>query len=263
MEKQTISVIGRGLNPRKHLTLDAISSLQSSQAIFGAETNLTTWGELSAEFNFPQIEDISGLYHHGAKDIDNYMRFIDFAMEQMKQMNAISLVVAGHPRLGVSFIKLLKERCLAGNIQLRVIESVSSFDVMINDLEFDPIDRGSAILDANRILLFDYVIEPACGCWIYHVCSVGTTQTNYLEPQKENSLESLQRHLERFYKPTTNIYLCKAGGTDDSKGIYRELKLSELTDNLPKIDFGTTLFIPPQQPKRLNQEFLNRLGLSL
>lgn len=257
---KTINIIGRGLNPKKHLTLEGLSALKRSDLILGIESEKETWVNLSETHNFPTICDISSLYINGDEDINNYRRFINYVLTQSQHHQTISLLVAGHPCLGVSFVKLLQLTVKEKPIALNIIEGLSSFDIMIKDLEIDPIDRGMTLLDANRLLLFKYEMEPANGYFIYHVCSVGTKKTNYLDPETNNQLVRLQNYLEKFYPKNKTLYFSQASNGENDKAQYKKLLLSELAEQVSNINFSTTLYIPPEMPRHLDRNFLLNLG---
>jgi hypothetical protein len=83
--------------------------------------------------------------------VDNYERFTSYALELSAQHPRLALLVAGHPRLGVSFLQTVPARLPAGT-ELNVIEGISSFDVLLNDLALDPTERGTAMIDVNRMV---------------------------------------------------------------------------------------------------------------
>ncbi len=252
-----ISVVGRGLSPEKHLSLAAISILKSADIVIGIEPEIEAWSELKNTFKLPDIIDINHLYVNGAKDLDNYNSFVEYIFTLLSEHKRIALLVAGHPRLGVTFATLLKkyQEAKGCSFEIEFVEAISSFDVMLNDLELDPLERGTSILDANRLLLFQYNIETSLNYFIYHICSVGTEKTNYRNPQNGNKILALQKYLQQYYAENKQIFLCKASNGRMSEGQYLPVSLSHLSDNIHLIDFGTTLYIPAEQPSKFDFSF--------
>lgn len=183
-----ITVVGRGLDPAKHLSLEAIRVLKQVDILMGIEPETESWKAIREEFNIPKIIDISALYLNGAKDLQNYSSFLSHVFEALKTHDHIALLVAGHPRVGVTFAQLLTQYKKTADIEYETdfIEGLSSFDVMLNDLELDPLERGSTVLDANRLLLFEYHLELSMNHFIYHICSVGTERVHYSDSTKDN-----------------------------------------------------------------------------
>lgn len=256
--KKRLTIVGRGVDPAKHLTLDAIRALRSADRILGIEPEHETWLQLRAEFDLPEIESVASLYQDKANDFDNYRRFIDYALELTRRHSNVALLVAGHPRLGVTFLQLLS-RMAPADVDVRVIEGISSFDVMMNLLAIDALERGTVLVDANRLLLFQYSLEPALGYFVYHVCSVGNSRTDFSEPSAGNRLDLLQRHLLRFYRPEKTLHFCKASNGRDEPSRLSEFRLSELNRMASEVDFGTTLYIPSESPSRLDRQYLELL----
>ena len=257
--KKKIHIIGRGLDPDKHLTLDAVRALQKSDMIIGIEPEEATWLKLSKEFQFPIVKDISRLYKNGHQDLDNYQRYIDYIAELSQHYSTISLLVAGHHRLGVSFITLRCDDPRFSSFEIESIDGISSFAVMTNDLNFDPLERGTGLLDANRLLLFDFALEPAYNYFIYHICSVATPKTNFANPSESNKLWLLQEFLLKYYSPEKEMHLVKASNGSIDQANRITFKLQNMQDINDQVSFSSTLFIPAENPSRFNKTIFNYL----
>lgn len=257
--KKQISIIGRGMDPKKHLTLEAIDHLKNADVILGIESEVESWREITDTFQLKTIKVIENLYQNGAKDIDNYQAFINLIEKLTFQYDRIALLIAGHPRLGVTFAKLISDKDSLKSINIFYTVGISSFDVMINDLALDPLEEGTAILDANRILLFNLPIIPSINQFIYHICSVGTCLTNHQNAAQNNHIELLQQYLLKFYKSDKIITLCKASLGKSLQSDYINIQLKDFFKNLEKIDFATSLFIPAELPSSINKDYLKLL----
>ena len=249
-----ITIVGRGLDPSKHLSLAGINALRRADKVFGIESEKNFWKQLEKQFQIKQIEDLSPLYRNNEIDTKNYQEFIGLIFDISSKYEEIVLLVAGHPRVGVSFVDMLQRAY--PQIDLEIIEGISSFDVMLNYLALDPLEAGTAILDANRLLLFQYQMEPSICYFIYHICSVGTSRTNYKDPSKDNQVYLLKDYLLNFYSPTKIIHLCRMSNGREQQSIKTSLLLTELDTDLSIIDFSTTLFIPAEEPKNLDFKYL-------
>lgn len=253
--KKKITIIGRGVDPAKHLSLAALRALRQADKVIGIEPEKEAWQELRLEFGVPEIEDISHLYENGSGDLDNYERFIHHILALSERHVRLALLVAGHPRLGVTFLQLLSEKH-AANVDIEVIEAISSFDVMMNDLALDPLERGTALVDANRMLLFQYDLEPSLSYFIYHVCSVGNSKTEFVDTAQGNRLDLLKTFLLKTYQADKELLLCKAANGSAGQSALIRFELAELERMAPLIDFGTTLYIPAEKPSRLDRRYL-------
>lgn len=256
---KTLNIIGRGLSPIHHLTLQGIRALKSADQIFGIEPDQSSWNLIQDEFKFKDIVDISNLYQCGAKDQDNYNGFISFITRTLETSHNVALLIAGNPRFGVSFVQMLSQNPIPG-VKIQIIDGISSFDVMFNDLALDPIEQGTSLMDVNRLLLFKYQLEPATNYFLYHVCSVGTNQVHFHNASINNKIELLQNHLLNFYSDDKKITLCQASNGSDDPGLYQTFELKDLSKKLSEITFSSTLFIPAELPKQFCHDFYQLIG---
>lgn len=251
-----ISIIGRGLDPAEHLSLSAIRTLQSADKIVGIETEKSFWKSLQRDFGIKDIEDLTSLYSNEDIDMVNYNRFVNYVLDLSSTCLQLALLVPGHPRLGVTFVELLSRNCPT-NTSIKIIEGISSFDVMSCLIGIDPLEQGTALIDANRLLLFKYTLEPALCYFIYHVCSVGNSRTNFLNPSENNRIDLLIDYLLKFYPRNKEVYLCRAPNGQNERAVIFKTTIIEL--NSSDIDYSTSLYLPAEKPSSLNWEFLSLL----
>ncbi|WP_059359587.1 SAM-dependent methyltransferase [Parachlamydia acanthamoebae] len=251
-----ISIIGRGIDPSKHLSLNAIKALQKANKIVGIEPEKKFWSEIEKEFDTKKIESLGHLYQNEKKDVFNYQFFIQHILDLSSKFSHLALLVAGHPRFGVSFIEMLKQSSTK-NLEIEIIDGISSFDVMTSFIQMDPLEQGTALIDANRLLLFQYKIEPALSYFIYHICSIGTSKTNFLNPEKDNRLDLLKNYLLKYYPENKEVALCRISNGQNEKSRLINSTIADL--NISEIDFSTTLYIPANNPNQIDWNFLNLL----
>lgn len=254
MNKKVLNIVGLGIKGTEHLTLEAISKIESAKKVLylpisprGVESFLKSKTEAP-------VESLKSLYESDAVDIDNYQRLQNKILNDVEEFGEVCLLLPGHPRLGVTLVQWLEAR--ENDFELQVLPGVCSFDTIINDLKKDPIERGSVILDANRLLLLDYQLESCMDHYIYHVCSIGTSKVYVDEPQTDNQISLLKAHLLKFFSEDHPVKLVSSSVESTHEPFIRETRLSELESLLSDIHFGTTLFIPGSQPNRISKEYL-------
>lgn len=254
-----ISIVGRGVDPAKHLSLSAIRTLREADKIVGIEPEKEFWKNFQNEFNILEIEDIAHLYKSHDTDMANYHRFIEYVNALSVNYQHIALLVAGHPRLGVTFIELLKKHTAPKGIEIEIIDGISSFDVMLTYFGLDPLEQGTVLVDANRLLLFQYQLECAFSYFIYHICSVGNSKTNFINPALDNRIDLFKKYLLNFYPENKELYLCRASNGKNEQSTHFSSTVGELDRCLSKIDYSTTLYLPADQPSRIDWEYLKLL----
>jgi uncharacterized protein YabN with tetrapyrrole methylase and pyrophosphatase domain len=259
MKTKKLTIIGRGVDPTKHLSMEALEILKTADLILGIESEIEFWSMIQKNHNITVIKDIASEYKNNNKDILNYQSFIDLAFHSLINNDHVVLLVAGHPRLGVTFSQLLSSDSRSAGINIQFVVGISSFDVMLNDLALDPIEQGTALLDANRLLLFEYKMETSLNYFIYHVSSVGNSKTNYQNPEQGNQVTLLKNYLIKHYSSSKKVAICQASNGKNSPSQYTWIDLSELESSISKLNYSTTLYIPAELPEKINFEFLHLL----
>jgi uncharacterized protein YabN with tetrapyrrole methylase and pyrophosphatase domain len=256
---KSIDIVGIGIRGVDNLSLGGLRALQK------ADLTLSLVPELDEELRslgVTSIRSISDEYHDGAIDEDNYARLLGTVRDAMTEVGNLALAIPGDPRLGVSLSNRVYRIAEEAGCEIHSHEGISSFAALTHTLRVDPLERGSVIVDANRLLLFEYKLDPALDVYLYHVCSVGVQRTHMSDPSRDNSLKLLGEHLGQFYPMDQPVYLISAGGSSDRwSDQITEAELCRITDLLPVLTFASTLYIPGNLPKRVSREFLELLTI--
>lgn len=253
-----IRVIGVGIRGVSQLTIEALEAMRAARKVF----SLSCPPALFLSFGLADIEDISELYRDKDKDEDNYQRIMDKVWFEAQRHKDIALLVPGHPRLGVTILQWLEQMRTKARFTLEVVEGISSFDTLINDLKRDPLERGSVILDVNRLLLFQLTLEPVLDYYLYHICSIGTNRTNVSNPAKDNALHLLKEKLLDYYPQHHKVILIHSAEHPGEVVHIIDGIVGELEKLLPQITFSSSLFIPGVRPKVIDRNYLQRLRAS-
>lgn len=112
------------------------------------------------------------------------------------------------------------------------------------------------MLDVNRLLLFDMEINANMDHYLYHVCSVGTNKTHYLNPARDNNIVLLQKKLSAYYPDTHPVILIRSNNREAGAPRLVEGTVGALPALLPEISFSTTLFVPARLPTRIDRNYL-------
>jgi uncharacterized protein YabN with tetrapyrrole methylase and pyrophosphatase domain len=250
-------VAGLGICDLQQVTLESQKHILAADHIIylGTEpvrhlSQLKDWGVRS-------VQSILELYQDGDVDEANYTRLYHAVVEAASAHAHTVLLVPGHPRIGVTLV----QRLVRGHerFQVEVLPGISSFDTLINDLARDPLEAGSILVDANRMLLFDLKWAPTIDCYLYHVCSVGTRLVHVSDAQKDNAWDLLKLHLLQIYPADTEVVLISSSAQMDGACQKISIPLCRVEELLPHVHFGTTLFIPAVKAKRINLAFYHRL----
>ncbi|GIM46493.1 hypothetical protein DNHGIG_20420 [Collibacillus ludicampi] len=257
-----VYVVGAGVRGRKHLTLEAISYLRKASLVlfFPFESISSEW--LVDGLGVSMVESLAPLYQDGAVDAENYKRIINRIISAAQEFGSVAVLVPGHPRVGVSWVRELERRELEGQIQILVVDGISSFDTMITDLGLDPLENGAVVVDANRLLLYRLQLDPRLDYYIYHICSVGTSRTNYSNPALDNKLHYLKQWLLQSFPSNHEVMLIQSSTIQGKSSVLATCPLQELENISSLITFATSLFLPGLRisSKPIDKEFLALLA---
>lgn len=250
-------IAGLGIKDLQQMTLETQSELLGADEVLylGCDPRLhihelKSWG-------IPSVHSILELYVDGEVDDKNYSRLQQEVLAAVQKNQKTVLLVPGHPRIGVTLVQRLVRN--PQGIQVTVLPGISSFDTMINDLERDPLEKGSLIMDANRMLLFDIQWPSSLDCYLYHVCSVGTRLVHVSNAQKDNAWDVLKEHLLKIYSPDVEVSLVCSSTKTKNRAEQFSTCLKSFEDLKARVHFGTTLFIRGEKPKHIDRNFLLRL----
>lgn len=255
----TLRIIGAGIKGIDHFTYEAIAHCKNTKQILLLGT-IDGINRFFLENNL-FFEDISAYYENGALDSDNYRKIKAKVLDELKTHHDVVLIVLGHPRLGVTIVQEFQQEKLRHNFQLHVMPGISSFDTMINDLAMDPLEEGTAILDANRLILYDYHMDPCLNYFIYHVCSVGNSYTDYEAPEANNATQFLKQKLLKHFPYGHKVFLVTSTGTNNDTSTILQGTLHQIEQLFKNVTFASSLFIPAILPKKsqINQEFYQHM----
>lgn len=246
-----LSLIGRGLRPWEHLTLAGLRALKDADVVLGIEPDKGAWQALTKEFSLPPIRSLDFIYRDGLCDETCHKAFQKFILDVSDFYDHIALIISGHPRFGVNLLQWITKNKLPSHIEVDVIEGVTSFDTMFNDLERDPLERGTVVLDANQLIRTRSTLNDTLDTFIYHLPSLGISNSTSFQFNRRNELNLLAEHLNSFYSKNKKITLCKAANVTGGASEYIEISLENLIDHALLIDIGTTLFIPAESVQKI------------
>ena len=252
-------ILGGGVRTARQMTLEALEHIKDSDVVvmWGAAEGANELLDLHAKSWVSANE----LYVDGALDQDNYARIERAIVDRFAVHEKISVMVQGHPRVGVTFVQNLKSTVAGRDIEVIVLPGVSSFDTMLNDVEQDPLEEGSCVVDANRLILYNYDMDRRLNYYIYHVCSIGNRFTDFTNPTSRNKSTFLRQKLLRHYGKEQEVRLVKSSISGSTQATLIRGTVGALDDLLGQVDFASSLFIPASLPTEaeVDKEFLECL----
>jgi precorrin-4 methylase len=253
-----ISVVGAGMLPQRDLTLGAHKVLRlASRVLYSDFPGAAEW---LAAIGVRDARDVTAQYQDGAVDRANYSGLLELVVRSARQAGDVAYLVPGNPWLGNTVTQALARYVLqTTDMRLEIVPGVSSLDTTLADLSVDALERGCVVVDANRLLLFRYDLDPRLGVLIYHGSAVGTTRTDHRTPWKTNQIQLLQEFLCGARSPETPFAaVCSAPAGQEAARITRGT-IGDMASHAQEIDYGTTIYVPGKQDvghEDIHREFL-------
>lgn len=251
-------VVGAGMVPQRDLSVGATDVLRSAECVLyhafeGAD-------DLFRQLGITRIVNLTPLYQDGAIDSDNYLRMEDAVISRLKAHGNVVLLLLGHPRVGVTLSDTLAARALQDGFEIEFLPGISSFDTMLNDIGLDPLEPGMLMIDSNRLLLYRNKVDPHLHTIIYHICSVGTSRTNFSNPSANNKLEMLSSFLCQYFPAEYPVTLVQSQYTlSPESGSLKRSTVGSIPELAPHISFSSSLYIAAMENNDYDQYFLELL----
>jgi len=245
-----ITFVGGGIRGLEQITLEGLHALQCARKVLTFQVDR----DFFRKHGIQSYESLAPLYRNGAKDEDNYEAIENHIRASEMQAQDVAVLLPGDPRLGVTLVQRMSR-----GPNVRVLSGISSWNSMVNSIGVDPLEKGSVVMDVNRMLLFDLKLMPEVDHYLYHICSVGTSATHFLAPARDNSISLLQSKLCQTWSEDHTVILIRAGAEADGTAVMKASPLRHLGDLLPEITFDSSLYIPGIRPSRYNADFLRKI----
>jgi hypothetical protein len=238
-----IRIVGAGIMPSRDLSLGALNALRAAGCV--AYVHWIGPADFLPSLGIEEIRNLSALYHDAGVDRDNYGRVQDAVIALAIEFGDVAYLVPGNPGLGDTLTHGLADRARQiDDIEVTLVPGISSFDTVMGDLARDFLERGCAVVDANRLLLFNYTVDDRLDLLIYHGSSVGTSQTHFRRPWDHNRVDLLQAWLLQSRGPEAPYFaICSAPSLQETPRIHTGL-VSEMQEKVEDFDYGTSIYVP-------------------
>lgn len=217
-----IAIVGLGPGRAEYLSVGALDALRRASLV------------LVRTRQHPAVEELSGLgvsyqsldwvYETSTEMTQVYQRLAEEVVKAAATNAPVVYAVPGHPLVAEASVELLLQRARAGELEVEIIPSVSSVELMLLRLGFDPL-AGLRIADAQSVTRTD-----------------AAAATLFLQLDSRRVASELKLSLLEVYPPEHEVVLLHAVGVPEAESV-RSLPLAEL-DQRDDFDHLTSLFVP-------------------
>jgi len=224
-----ILVVGLGPGRAEYLSLGALEALRKASVVLArtrlhpAVAQLPSLGvnAQSLDWVYESAGDLKEVYSRLAAEVINAARQAE---------GTVAYAVPGHPLVGEASVAALLARAQAEGIQVELIPSLSSVEVCLLRLDFDPLE-GMRLGDAQSPLRAE-----------------ASTATLFLQLESRFIASELKISLLEAFPPEHEVALLYSVGIPGEERIER-LPLAEL-DHREDFNHLTSLFVPALAQER-------------
>jgi len=159
-------------------------------------------------------------------------RLADAAFGAARGFGRAAVAVAGHPSFGNPATRVLLARAAAAGVRVRLYGGASALDAYAQRTGRDPLEAGSALVDARVALRDEYRLDPRLDlvCW----------NAAYLDGAQR---AALARQLACGRSPDAPLHLFRSGA-HGRPGEVAAYPLADAERWARDIDYETTLIVP-------------------
>lgn len=251
-----LTIVGSGIKLMAHITAESESWIKQADIVFYMGNN-----KLTPKWMHSLNSNCQDLGIHYAKGRDRqitYDAMVNQVLEALQKRNHVCVVFYGHPTVFVSPAPDMIRRAQAHGHSAEMLPGTSAEDCLFADLALDPARHGCQTYEATDFLTRPRVWDIHSGLILWQVGVIGhMTAPN--EPINPIGIELLAKRLLLYYPANHLVTIYEAAILAILEPRIDQIQLNQLdTATVTQI---STLYIPPIQSARVDQEILMQLGL--
>ncbi len=184
-----ITVVGLGLVPDCHLTLEGRALLDATRILYVIDS-VDAFRRSFAGYH-GELRSLDDLFDVHESRLDALAAIADHLVAASRQAGRVVLATLGNPMVASGPLAALAARARSGDITLRIVPAVSAMDVFFTDLGVDPVRTGLQVLSADRAAL----ASSALPCVLYSPAYAGDVSSR----SRMHSAARLARDLLEVY----------------------------------------------------------------
>jgi len=252
----SLSVVGTGIQPISQTPPEAIARIQQADKLFFLAPEPLTFYWLQ-QLN-PRAQSVHDLYGPGKDRLNTYQEMVERVMGSVRAGFNVCFVSYGHPGVfGFPMHEALRVARSEG-FSAEMIPAISAEDCLFADLGVDPGAAGCQSFEATDFLVHRRRFDPTSALILWQIGMIAVKDYEQkLEIWNPAGLQLLLEFLIPHYSEDHEAVVYQAAPYAWCKP--RILRATLATVPSTTIMAMSTLFIPPKEPRPMDQELLNRL----
>lgn len=241
MKNAFLVVVGTGLFPAEHLTVEARAWLERADHVVHAhhDPDMIQW---LIDLN-PHIQALPG-------NISIPGMSIGFIIELLATGKSVCLALPGHPAVYQSTGRSLVAAAREAGYRAWLTPAVTAEDCLFANLGVDPGRNGGQSFTATYLLLYQPVFDPTAALFLWGLDQIG-------QLSHPAGLSLLQEFLERNYTGQHPLTLYTPPGSVGQAATMQTFSLTTLDQQYPRSD--TLLYVPPRPGSKPDPEMRKRI----
>ncbi len=236
-----VYIIGLGIKPIQHLTLEAASAMRACRTVFTVDHG---FGVLDYIRKLgPRVVDLIPEYKEGRHRLDTYQHMAAKVIDQALRDPPVALAVYGHPQWLVFPSELVSDAARHLGLNVTAIAGISSIDTLVLELGIDPAAEGMQIFEATGMVVNKMPITPTVPCVILQADAFNNELFSTTR-QKSERYTALIEYLATFYPMDHKLLSVYSATHALMNPITIAFPLRNLAEVFARETVSGTLFIP-------------------
>lgn len=254
MQKGSLVCVGTGMTLGAHISPISRSHIEQADVVFVLVSDGVT-EQWICQMN-SDVRSLQPFYTEGKSRMETYYQMVDAMLAQVKLNKKVVGAFYGHPGVFAwvphNAIKQAKQLGFYAYME----PGISAEDCLIADLGIDPGQYGCQHYEASQFMFYQRTIDTAAYLILWQVGVAGDRSLAKFSTNAECK-QLLVDLLTEYYPLTHDVILYEAITLPFQQPRIEFLPLAKLA--AVKMDFKTTLVLPPCQKMQLNTVLLDRL----
>jgi uncharacterized protein YabN with tetrapyrrole methylase and pyrophosphatase domain len=251
----SLTVAGTGIRFGLQTTQEAREHIEGAEKVLYLVTApvAADWLE---DLN-PSAESLAGFYAIGKARHQTYAEIVEEILRWVRKGIRVCVALYGHPGVFAEPAHAAISRAREEGFPAVMLPGVSAEDCLFADLGVDPGD-GCQSYEATDFLLSPPAFDTRVSLVLWQVAGVGR-RVGRTEPARDGLRVLAERLIDR-YGPAHEVVLYEAPTYPIGGPAIHRIRLCDLAGS--DVAVMTTLYVPPNGPRRPDEGMFDRLGIS-
>jgi uncharacterized protein YabN with tetrapyrrole methylase and pyrophosphatase domain len=237
----TVYVIGAGVDPPRHLTIEAIEALGDCKEIW-TNVPVEVFRRLPENL-MPAVRSLKPFYKDNQTRRQNYADVTQHILARAGELGMVAYFTQGHPIIFDSVASNLYNGGAAQRIRVEVIGGISSIDTVLLDVRFDP-GGGLQIFEATNFVYNKLKFDTRAALLLFQPSVFGMRTPRLTANAPHPKLEDLRDALLLHY-PANHTATFVRSATSFNPPFKISVEIGKLDSVAPSATLASSLFIAP------------------